>query len=175
MDGGTGGVLFFKTGGMPLTPPTPSFVREQNLTFAELCPTSAHTITPTTNNMADTTTTPAPNIRTTAQWRTRIKAALKRAGTYNQSLDFQIESLAGAMRTLELATAEIDTLTTTIVWEETRYGRKMAPHPVFKIQRDAQSSVTRQMKQLQLTTESLTTDQSSDPLIDLTQKLINTK
>lgn len=119
--------------------------------------------------------TPAINVRTTAQWRTRIKAALKRAGTYNQSLDFQIESLAGAMRTLELATAEIDTLTTTIVWEETRYGRKMAPHPVFKIQRDAQASVTRQMKQLQLTTDQLTTDQNSDPLIDLTQKLINTK
>ena len=118
---------------------------------------------------------PAINVRTTAQWRTRIKAALKRAGTYNQSLDFQIESLAGAMRTLELATAEIDTLHTTIVWEETRYGRKMAPHPVFKIQRDAQASVTRQMKQLQLTTDQLTTDQSSDPLIDLTQKLINTK
>ena len=118
---------------------------------------------------------PALSVRTTAQWRTRIKAALKRAGTYNQSLDFQIESLAGAMRTLELATAEIDTLNTTIVWEETRYGRKMAPHPVFKIQRDAQASVTRQMKQLQLTTDQLTTDQNSDPLIDLTQKLINTK
>ena len=119
--------------------------------------------------------TPTLNVRTTAQWRTRIKAALKRAGTYNQSLDFQIESLAGAMRTLELATAEIDTLNTTIVWEETRYGRKMAPHPVFKMQRDAQASVTRQMKQLQLTADQLPTDQNSDPLIDLTQKLINTK
>ena len=85
----------------------------------------------------------------------------------------QIQSLAGAMRTLELATDEIDSLDTTVVWEETRSGRKMMPHPVFKIKRDAQASVKRQMKQLQLTTEELTTDQSSDPLIDLTQKLIN--
>ena len=111
--------------------------------------------------------------RTTKQWYARITKALKKSGTYNTSLEMQIQSLAGAMRTLELATDEIDSLDTTIVWEETRYGRKMMPHPVFKIQRDAQASVTRQMKQLQLTTEELTTDQSSDPLIDLTQKLIN--
>ena len=96
--------------------------------------------------------------RTTKQWYARITKALKKSGTYNTSLEMQIQSLAGAMRTLELATDEID---------------KMMPHPVFKIQRDAQASVTRQMKQLQLTTEELTTDQSSDPLIDLTQKLIN--
>lgn len=111
--------------------------------------------------------------RTTKQWYARITKALKKSGTYNTSLEMQIQSLAGAMRTLELATDEIDSLDTTVVWETTRYGRKMMPHPVFKIQRDAQASVTRQMKQLQLTTEELTTDQSSDPLIDLTQKLIN--
>lgn len=113
--------------------------------------------------------------KTTKQWHTRITKALKKAGIYNTSLDMQIKSLASAMRTLELATDEIDNLTTTVVWEETRYGKKMQPHPAFKIQRDAQSSVTRQMKQLQLTTEQLTTDQSSDPLIDLTQRLINIK
>ena len=113
--------------------------------------------------------------KTTRQWHTTITRALKKAGTYNTSLDMQIQALAGAMRTLELAQEEIDKLETTVVWEETRYGRKMQPHPVFKIQRDAQASITRQMKQLQLTTEELTTDQSTDPLIDLTRKLIDTK
>lgn len=112
---------------------------------------------------------------TTQQWAKRITAALKKAGTYNQGLTMQIQSLASAMRTLELSSAEIDNLETTIVIEQTRYGSKMAPHPAFKIQRDAQASITRQMKQLGLTTDQLTTDQSSDPLVDLTQKLINTK
>ena len=113
-------------------------------------------------------------MKTTQQWHRKITQALKKAGTYNSSLEMQIQSLASAMRTLELSTEEIDGLQTTVVWEKPRYGEKMAPHPVFKIQRDAQDSVTRQMKQLQLTPEELTTDQTSDPLIDLTKKLLDT-
>ena len=112
--------------------------------------------------------------RTTQQWIRRITTALKRAGMYNTSLAMQVQSLASAMHTLELATEEIDRLTSTTVMEKTRYGEKMAPHPAFKVQRDAQVSITRQMKQLRLTTEQLTTDQTTDPLIDLTQKLLNT-
>ena len=91
---------------------------------------------------------------------------------YNTSLTMQVQSLASAMHTLELATEEIDNLKSTTVMEKTRYGEKMAPHPAFKVQRDAQISITRQMKQLRLTTEQLSTDQSSDPLVDLTQRLL---
>lgn len=113
--------------------------------------------------------------KTTKQWHTVISKALKKAGIYNTSLEMQVSSLAGAMRTLELAQEEIDGLDTIVVMERTRYGEKMMPHPAFKIQRDAQSSITRQMKQLGLTPGELTTDQNSDPLIDLTQKLLNEK
>ena len=44
--------------------------------------------------------------RTTKQWYARITKALKKSGTYNTSLEMQIQSLAGAMRTLELATED---------------------------------------------------------------------
>ena len=110
--------------------------------------------------------------RTTQQWARRITTALKKAGMYNTSLTMQVQSLASAMHTLELATEEIDNLKSTTVMERTRYGEKLAPHPAFKVQRDAQISITRQMKQLRLTTEQLSTDQSSDPLVDLTQRLL---
>lgn len=53
-----------------------------------------------------------------------------------------------------------------------RYGNDtLAPHPVFKIQKDAQDSVTRQMKALGLTAEDLTGTDDDDPLIDLTKKV----
>ena len=110
--------------------------------------------------------------RTTQQWARRITTALRKAGMYNTSLSMQIQSLASAMHTLELSTEEIDNLKSTTVMERTRYGEKLAPHPAFKVQRDAQISITRQMKQLRLTTEQLSTDQSSDPLVDLTQRLL---
>lgn len=106
-------------------------------------------------------------------YRKNIEKALKTAGRYSKALDMQIISLAGAMRSLEIANAEIDDLEETTVWEETRYGKKMAPHPVFKIQRDAQDSVTRQLKALGLTVADLNGDNEADPLIELTKKVKN--
>lgn len=92
---------------------------------------------------------------------------------YSKGLDMQITSLASAMRNLELANAEIDGLETTTVYETTRYGEKLAPHPVFKVAKEAQDMITRQMKALRLTTEGLTGTDEDDPLIDLTKKVKN--
>jgi hypothetical protein len=101
-----------------------------------------------------------------------IARALKAAGKYSRSLDAQILSLAGAMRTLDLANTEIDDLESTTISTISRYGNEtLAPHPVFKIQKDAQDSVTRQMKALGLTAEELTGTDDDDPLIDLTKKV----
>lgn len=83
----------------------------------------------------------------------------------------QILSLASAMRNLEMANDQIDGLTETTVWEQTRYGKKLAPHPVFKIAKEAQELVTRQMKALGLTVEDLAGGTEDDPLADLTKKL----
>ena len=103
-----------------------------------------------------------------------IEKALKAVGKYSKSLGPQILSLAGALRTLDLANDEIDDLDTTTVMVTSRYGNEAyAPHPVFKIQKDAQDSVTRQMKALGLTAEELTGTDDDDPLIELTKKVKN--
>ena len=83
----------------------------------------------------------------------------------------QVQALATALRTLDMANRDIDALTETTIMEETRYGWKRAPHPVFKIQKDAQDSITRQMKILGLTTELLAGTDETDPLVDLTKKV----
>lgn len=100
-----------------------------------------------------------------------ITKTLKQNGTYSKGLDMQILSLASAMRNLEMANEQIDGLTETTVWEKTRYGEKLAPHPVFKIAKEAQELVTRQMKALGLTVEDLAGGTDDDPLADLTKKL----
>lgn len=103
-----------------------------------------------------------------------IEKALKAAGKYSKSLGAQILSLAGALRTLDLANDEIDELEITTISSVSRYGNEtLVPHPVFKIQKDAQDSVTRQMKALGLTAEELTGTDEDDPLIDLTKKVKN--
>lgn len=101
-----------------------------------------------------------------------ITRALKANGTYSKSLDMQILSLASALRNLDMANEQIDGLSETTVWEKTRYGEKLAPHPVFKIAKDAQELITRQMKILGLTVEDLAdSGVEDDPLVDLTKKL----
>ena len=103
----------------------------------------------------------------------QVTQALKDAGKYHAGLSSQILALAGSLRSLELANEEIDGLDCTTVVERSRYGEKTVPHPVFKIQRDAADCITRQLKQLGLTPESLGGGDASDPLVELTQELIN--
>lgn len=109
-----------------------------------------------------------------SDYKADIVKALKAAGKYSKSLDIQILSLAGALCTLNKANDEIDGLKTVTIKVISRYGNEtLAPHPVFKIQKDAQDSVTRQMKALGLTAEELTGSDDDDPLIDLTKKVRN--
>ena len=105
------------------------------------------------------------------EYRKDIVRKMKEHKTYTQALDMQIYSLASAMRNLDLANEQIDGLTEVTVWETTRYGEKLAPHPAFKIAKDAQDMVTRQMKALNLTVEDLSGEADEDPLTDLTKKL----
>ena len=105
------------------------------------------------------------------EYRKDIVRKMKVHKTYTQALDMQVYSLASAMRNLDLANEQIDGLTEVTVWETTRYGEKLAPHPAFKIAKDAQDMVTRQMKALNLTVEDLSGEADEDPLTDLTKKL----
>lgn len=110
--------------------------------------------------------------RKTSDFRKDIVKALKSAGKYSKGVDAQVMSLAGALRTLALANDEIDSLDSTTIKVISRYGNEsLAPHPAFKIQKDAQASVTLQMKALGLTTEDLTGSDDNDPLIELTRKV----
>ena len=110
--------------------------------------------------------------KTVNEYVKEITKTLKANKTYSRGLDMQILSLASAMRNLEMANNQIDELTETTVWETTRYGEKLAPHPVFKIAKEAQELVTRQMKALGLTVDELAGNTEDDPLADLTKKLM---
>ena len=105
------------------------------------------------------------------EYKTEIIRVLKVNNLYSKGLDMQVLSLASAMRNLEMANEQIDGLSETTVLEETRYGSKLAPHPVFKIAKEAQELITRQMKALGLTAEDLAGEVEDDPLADLTKKL----
>ena len=109
--------------------------------------------------------------KTVNEYVKEITKTLKANKTYSRGLDMQILSLASAMRNLQMANNQIDGLTETTVWETTRYGEKLAPHPVFKIAKEAQELVTRQMKALGLTVDELAGNTEDDPLADLTKKL----
>lgn len=109
-----------------------------------------------------------------SDYRKDIARALRAAGKYSKGLDIQIISLAGAIRTLELANDEIDSLEGVTIPVVSRYGNDtIGPHPVFRIQKEAQESVTRQMKALGLTAEELSGIDDNDPIIDLTKKVID--
>ena len=110
--------------------------------------------------------------KTVNEYVKEITKTLKANKTYSRGLDMQILSLASAMRNLEMANNQIDGLAETTVWETTRYGKKLAPHPVFKIAKEAQELVTRQMKALGLTVDDLSGNTEDDPLADLTKKLM---
>lgn len=109
--------------------------------------------------------------KTIAGYKKEIVRQLKAQGTYSRALDMQIVSLASARRNLDMANEQIDGLTETTVWETTRYGEKLAPHPVFKIAKEAQELITRQMKALGLTAEDLSGGVDDDPLVDMTKAL----
>ena len=109
--------------------------------------------------------------KTVNEYVKEITKTLKANKTYSRGLDMQILSLASAMRNLEMANNQIDGLTETTVWETTRYGEKLAPQPVFKIAKEAQELVTRQMTALGLTVDELAGNTEDDPLADLTKKL----
>lgn len=109
--------------------------------------------------------------KTVNEYKVEITRVLKAHKLYSKGLEMQVISLASAMRNLEMANDQIDGLTETTVWEKTRYGEKLAPHPVFKVAKEAQELVTRQMKALGLTAEDLVGEVEDDPLVDLTRKL----
>ena len=118
---------------------------------------------------------PAAPLKPTADYRKKIVKALKAAGKYSASLEVQVHSLATALRSLDIADRDLDGLDSTVVTSISRYGNEsLAPHPVFKILKDTQDSITRQMKALGLTAEELAGADGDDPLYELTRQVQQT-
>lgn len=107
-----------------------------------------------------------------SDYKKAITDALTRLGRYDAAIDYQITALAGVMRSLDLANAVIDDLSSITVKETTKYGEREVLHPAFKAQKDSQDAVTRQMKALGLTLEDIGQSADSDPLIDMTKAVM---
>lgn len=80
-----------------------------------------------------------------------LTKVLKENGKYNDGLRVAIESVADTLVVRDLCRKDIDLLEVTTVKETTRYGEKIAPHPVFKILRDALATLDKGCKSLGLT------------------------
>ena len=85
----------------------------------------------------------------------RIKAVLKKNGKYNDGMTLLIDSTAISLNTMELCRKELGTLESTTVVVQTRYGKKLEPHPVFRTLRDAQTVLLKNCKELGLNYEEL--------------------
>lgn len=102
-------------------------------------------------------------MQTTKQIKAAITRTLKEGNRFTSGMEINITSLADSLRTLAICRNEIDGLTSATVEVMTRYGTKLEPHPVFKIQTQAQDQVIKACKLLGLTTKELATATKPDP------------
>lgn len=102
----------------------------------------------------------------------KIQKALESQNRWSESLDIAVHSLAVAMRNLDMANHDIEALDSCTVLEETRYGKKIAPHPAFKIAKDANEAISKLLKSLGLTADDISEGIDNDPLAEVTESLI---
>lgn len=102
----------------------------------------------------------------------KIQKALESQSRWSESLVIAVHSLAVAMRNLDMANHDIEALDSCTVLEETRYGKKIAPHPAFKIAKDANEAIGKLLKSLGLTADDISEGIDNDPLAEVTESLI---
>ena len=102
----------------------------------------------------------------------KIQKALESQNRWSESLVIAVHSLAVAMRNLDIANHDIEALDSCTVLEETRYGKKIAPHPAFKIAKDANEAIGKLLKSLGLTADDISEGIDNDPLAEVTESLI---
>lgn len=102
----------------------------------------------------------------------KIQNALESQSRWSESLVIAVHSLAVAMRNLDMANHDIEALDSCTVLEETRYGKKIAPHPAFKIAKDANEAISKLLKSLGLTADDISEGIDNDPLAEVTESLI---
>lgn len=102
----------------------------------------------------------------------KIQKALESQNRWSESLVIAVHSLAVAMRNLDMANHDIEALDSCTVLEETRYGKKIVPHPAFKIAKDANEAIGKLLKSLGLTADDISEGIDNDPLAEVTESLI---
>lgn len=109
-------------------------------------------------------------------YKTRITKALKKVGRYSPAVSIQVESLASALLSLSIANKEIEGLDSVLLVNETTQGTTSSLHPAFRVQRDMQEQITKQMKALGLTvSEVVGAPDIPDAVDELNDILDNTK
>lgn len=105
----------------------------------------------------------------------RIRDVIESAGGDADKLIITIEAIASALMTRDLADREIESLDTVTVLEETRYGQKLAPHPAFKVQKDAQQTLNALFKSAGITAGELAkvVSDDEDPDTLLAERMAN--
>lgn len=104
-------------------------------------------------------------MKTVKDFEEAVRGALMECDRYTSGLEPQIYTLASALRALALANSDIDGLEGCTV--DTPQGVKA--HPVFRIRKEAEDSVTRQLKALGLTAAALASETEDDELVELTR------
>lgn len=110
-------------------------------------------------------------MKTVEEHQNIIIKALKTARRWQPGLMPQVYALASALRSLDIANLDLDTLETSVV----QSPQGLRPHPVFHIRKEAEDSVTRSMKSLGLTAEALIAEIDEDPMEDLTRKVMTAR
>lgn len=93
----------------------------------------------------------------------KIRASLERQGTYTKDLDMCISIVASSYFAMQIAQRDMEGLQNCYVEEIDRYGNnKLVLHPSFKALKDAQESVRKGLRELNLTLSTLTVNINDD-------------
>lgn len=89
--------------------------------------------------------------KTVKNYEKEIRGLLEKREKYSPALDMQIKATALALLVLDKAIDEAETLERLTVTDKTRYGEKLAAHPVIGVAFNAIESMSRNMRMLGLT------------------------
>lgn len=93
-----------------------------------------------------------------------IRSAMESQGTYTSDLDLCIEICAGSYLAFKIALNDISKKNIrAFVREESREGnKKLSAHPVFKVFADASEAARKQLRELGLTFQTLSSSDDDD-------------
>lgn len=108
------------------------------------------------------------------KYQTMVREALKDAGTYSKSLEIHITVMAVALQLFEKASREVSTLEgVTVTITQDNGAKRSAIHPAFDVIRSMMDRIIKMMKPLGLTAEMIGGDEETDPMVELTKKVLD--